>query len=98
MRDGATPQCWQMGRSRRIMRESRSQVQSYPRAVESGRLSGGRLAPRLAAISAGHAPEWARLQRAHQRGGEVGIVVFYAAVVTARELRRRHPDHNLPGK
>ena len=61
-------------------------------------MSGGRLAPRLAAISAGHAPEWARLQRLHQRGGEVGIVVFYAAVVTARELRRRCPDHNLPGK
>jgi hypothetical protein len=42
-------------------------------------------------MSAGHAPEWARLQRLHQRGGEVGIVVFYAAVVTARELRRRCP-------
>jgi len=28
MREGATPQCSQMGRSRRIMRDSRSQVQS----------------------------------------------------------------------
>lgn len=49
--------------------------------------------PRLAAISAGHAPEWARLQRVHQRGGEVGMVVFYAAVVTARELRRKCLEH-----